>query len=131
MQINVNNYHVPSGCWTHISPGCIDGGNIKLYKDKSVEECKSKCLEDNTCLSFEYGVAHGGSGGYAPRDCQLQHSATLSNCNGQRWNLDLYVKKSCAQGKSPTNSKTCQRHVLSNCPASTIRRELCRVFDKA
>jgi hypothetical protein len=37
-------------------------------------------------------VAYGGHGGYKAKDCQLQSSAKVENCDGAHHNLDLYIK---------------------------------------
>lgn len=78
--------------YTHIVRGCVNYHNIIKYPNKSVEECKVLCDANTACLAFEYGVNHGASGGYKPRDCQLQDSANAAACDGARYNLDLYVK---------------------------------------
>ena len=63
------------------------------YANKSISECKTLCSARLDCLSFEYGVHHGGRGSlYKPKDCNLQSSADKSGCNGRYNNLDLYVK---------------------------------------
>jgi len=95
-------YEVVEGCWSHISGGCVSWHNIIKYHDKSVEECKKLCLQRPNCVSFEYGVDHGGKGTHHKlRDCQLQHSANYAGCNGKYHNLDLYIKKKCTQESCP------------------------------
>ena len=60
----------------------------------SVEECKTKCNEEASCLAFEYGVPYGGSGNeFKPKDCHLQSGADPKGCDAVHYNLDLYVKK--------------------------------------
>ena len=73
--------------------------NHKYWKkfksaDRSVEECKYLCSADPACLSFEYGVAYGGSNAiYQPRDCMLRFEGlSATGCSGTDYNLDLYVK---------------------------------------
>ena len=72
---------------------CVVGNNIILHHDKSVSECAALCNGHNDCVAFEYGVNYGGTiGNYSPRDCQLQNSADYEGCNGEDYNLDLYIK---------------------------------------
>ena len=60
----------------------------------SIEECKTKCNEEASCLAFEYGVPYGGSGTeFKPKDCHLQSGADPKGCDAVHYNLDLYVKK--------------------------------------
>jgi len=79
--------------WEHVSPGCVSGNNIIKYAGKTVDECKALCVEyGDACKGIEYGVAHGGfSASYVPSDCQLSSSADTSGCNGEYYNLDVYV----------------------------------------
>ena len=45
-------------------------------------------------MAFEYGVQHGGGDGeHNPKDCIIQSSADKSGCDGQYYNVDLYIKK--------------------------------------
>uniref|UniRef100_A0A7S1B9H0 subtilisin n=2 Tax=Corethron hystrix TaxID=216773 RepID=A0A7S1B9H0_9STRA len=76
--------------YVKIAKGCVNGKNIKLYKNKSVRECASICDNTPTCKGFEYGVAYGGRGRYVPGDCQPQSSSDTRNCNGGYHNLDFY-----------------------------------------
>ena len=73
---------------------------MKMYHDKSVEECKELCVNNPKCKAIEYGVSHGGAGTtYKPRDCDLQSGSDKSKikgCDGARNNLDLYVPRDCA-----------------------------------
>jgi len=87
----------PDG-FRHMVKGCVNGHNIVKYPNKSVAQCAQLCHNRADCKAFEYGVAHGGSGGYKPRDCQLQSSANFNGCNGAHHNLDLYIK----QAQHPT-----------------------------
>jgi len=73
--------------------GCVNGANIKLYRDKSVAECSDICDTTVNCVGFEYGVSYGGGGRYKPRDCQPQSSSNTAGCNGAHHNLDFYKKK--------------------------------------
>jgi hypothetical protein len=79
--------------YVHHPEGCVGGHNIKLYHDKTVQECKSICDETAGCVAFEYGVAYGGVVGYKPAQCQPQSSANKAGCDGAHHNLDLYVKQ--------------------------------------
>jgi len=79
--------------YVHHPKGCVGGHNIKLYNGKTVQECKSICDKTAGCVAFEYGVAHGGVGGYKPAQCQPQSSANKAGCPGAYHNLDLYVKQ--------------------------------------
>ena len=79
--------------YEHTAKACVNGHNIVLYPNLSVEECKIKCNVRSDCLAFEYGVSYGGNGGYNPKDCNLQSGANPSGCSGSYYNLDLYVKK--------------------------------------
>jgi len=78
--------------YQHMPKGCVNGQNIKLYKDKSVDECIGICDITAECVGFEYGVSYGGQGGYKARDCQPQRSSNTANCNGAYHNLDFYKK---------------------------------------
>ena len=78
--------------YKHKVKGCVGGHNIKLHKDKSVEECSDICDANPACLAFEYGVAYGGGGKYKARDCQEQSSKNYAGCDGAYHNLDLYIK---------------------------------------
>jgi len=79
--------------YDRIFQGCIHGSNIILHTGKSVEECSVLCDVMDDCWAFEYGVNYGGSGQYKAGDCQLQSSATVSDCDGAHYNLDLYIKR--------------------------------------
>jgi len=78
--------------YDHIFQGCIHSSNIILHAGKSVEECSVLCDDMDDCWAFEYGVNYGGSGQYKAGDCQLQSSASVSDCDGAHYNLDLYIK---------------------------------------
>ena len=78
-------------CYDHKPKSCVNGFNINLRKDYSVEQCKGWCDSVPECVAFEYGVAYGGAGGYKPRDCQLQSSQDNRGCDAAYHNLDLYV----------------------------------------
>merc|ERR1719510_2054524 len=78
--------------YEHVYQGCVNGANLVKYTDKSVMECARLCDARDDCHAFEYGVAHGGSGSYKAKDCQLQSSAKFENCDGAHHNLDLYIK---------------------------------------
>jgi hypothetical protein len=87
--------------------GCVNGQNIKLFKGKSVQECKDLCDGNDLCKAIEYGVAYGGNGKYEAADCQLQSSSDRTGCDGAYHNLDLYVKstyehfpKGCVYGQN-------------------------------
>ena len=67
--------------YTHYPGTCVNGNNIEMHHGKTVEQCKQICSAMPHCLAFEFGVAHGGGGGYQPGDCQPQSSASR-NCNG-------------------------------------------------
>jgi len=84
----------PNG-FQHMVKGCVNGHNIEKYPNKSVAQCAQLCHDRADCKAFEYGVAYGGSGGYQPRDCQLQSSASFGACDGAYYNLDLYIKQGC------------------------------------
>ena len=68
-----------------------------FYKDKTIRECSDLCDQSPDCLAFEYGVDHQGTATdrYDERDCNLQNLAMdpEGDCDGQHYNLDLYVKK--------------------------------------
>ena len=60
----------------------------------SVQECKTKCNGEASCLAFEYGVPYGGKYTiFKPKDCSLQNGVDPKGCDGAHYNLDLYVKK--------------------------------------
>lgn len=80
--------------YEHNYQDCINGENIIKYTGKTIKECSDLCDLNSDCLAFEYGVDHGTNGGYDAKDCQLQSaSGENDSCDGQDWNLDLYVKK--------------------------------------
>jgi len=85
--------------YEHLPQGCVNGYNIRLYKDKSVAECKVLCDKVTNCLAFEYGVAYGGNGGYKAKDSQLQRSKSFTDCDGSHHNLDLYIKTTLITSK--------------------------------
>ena len=73
--------------------------NIETLKGKTVEECEEVCKNNPDCKAFEYGVNHGGgSDYYDPGDCVPQSSAILNGCDGQYWNMDLYLPIECEKG---------------------------------
>ena len=78
--------------YTRVPKTCIRFHNIRKYTDKTISQCKTLCSMNEKCLSFEYGVAYGGGGGFRPKDCQLQDSADRDGCDGSYHNLDLYVR---------------------------------------
>lgn len=80
------------GTYERFMKSCVNGRNIKLYPNKSIQQCRELCDAQEACKAFEYGVAYGGFGGYNPKDCQLQSSADRGDCDGAYHNLDLYVK---------------------------------------
>jgi len=79
--------------YEHISKGCVNGHNIVKHTGKSLAQCEHICDGMPNCAAFEFGVSHGGSGGYQPGDCQPQSSASYAGCDGGRHNVDLYIKK--------------------------------------
>ena len=72
---------------------CVNGHNIRLIKNQTVEQCAKACEKDKKCKSFEYGTKYGGKGKYKAKDCQLQNSSNMRGCNGSYHNLDLYTKR--------------------------------------
>merc|ERR1719222_286650 len=102
--------------YVHMAKGCVNGRNIKLYKNKSVKECAIICDNTPTCKGFEYGVAYGGRGRYVPGDCQPQYSSDTRNCNGGYHNLDFYkqVVTTNTPTADPTNAPT-----LTKMPTNT------------
>jgi hypothetical protein len=91
----LNNFYIFADVrkYEHISQACVNGNNMAKYADKSVLECKNLCSQRSDCLAFEYGVAHGGSNKqYKHKECQLQSSTDERGCDGNHFNLDLYVK---------------------------------------
>ena len=70
---------------------CVNGNNIRMIKNKSVEECGKLCDKESRCKGFEYGVGYGGGGYGKPGDCQLQSSSRRRGCNGSYWNFDFYA----------------------------------------
>ena len=72
---------------------CVNGHNIRLIKNQTVEQCAKACENDKKCKSFEYGTKYGGKGKYKAKDCQLQNSSNMRGCNGSYHNLDLYTKR--------------------------------------
>merc|ERR1719510_2935203 len=90
--------------YEHVYQGCVNGANLVKYTDKSVMECARLCDARDDCHAFEYGVAHGGSGSYKAKDCQLQSSAKLENCDGAHHNLDLYIKTEPSTAPTPATT---------------------------
>jgi len=81
------------GNYWKVEEGCVNGHNMVLYMDVSVETCEAFCDATPGCKAFEYGHWYGAGGAsYRDRDCQLQDSADFSNCNGGGANLDVYIK---------------------------------------
>ena len=80
--------------YSHFKKGCVNGKNIKRYKNKTVEECGKLCDDYGSgCKGFEYGVAYGGrKSNYKPGDCQLQSGSNTRGCSGSSYNLDFYKK---------------------------------------
>lgn len=75
---------------------CVSGGNLGTTSGQTVEECAAICDATDNCLSFEYGVAYGGSQTtYSPGDCVPQSGAAFGisggGCDGTVWNTDTYV----------------------------------------
>ena len=66
---------------------------MKTIPDQTVEECKVLCDADLKCKAFEYGVEYGGEF-RKPRECVLQSGDNDAGCDGFKYNMDLYIKKS-------------------------------------
>jgi len=81
----------PSFGYKLFKGGCVYGKNLKSYSDKSITECAELCDKEPNSVAFEYGVDYGGSA-YKAGDCVCQISADSTNCPGEKYNLDLYVK---------------------------------------
>jgi len=80
--------------YNRVSPGCVSGHNIILFKHLTLQACGVKCNENSGCRGFEYYKNHFGSGrGYKPNDCQLQSGTNTDGCNGVHYNLDMYIKE--------------------------------------
>jgi len=81
--------------YSHTYQNCIHGENIILHPGKTISECSDLCDQHPDCKAFEYGVDHDGSGSYDEMDCQLQSLAEdpEGDCDGQYYNLDLYIQK--------------------------------------
>jgi len=103
--------------YEHLYQGCVSGANIVLEKDQTIEECADLCDQNSDCLAFEYGVDHDGvHGHYEKKDCQLQSSYDPDEiCDGQDWNLDLYVKKADCVLPSSKYGYSFSGSSLSNC----------------
>ena len=65
---------------------------MEVYHDLSVDECKAKCDANSKCKAFEYSVASSGNDKYQPRDCLMQDTGKLNDCDGDYWGMDLYIK---------------------------------------
>ena len=66
------------------------------FRGRTLEECKELCVNEPSCVAFEYGVPHGGEGGgYAAKDCQLHAQSHTEGCDGMFNNVDAYVQTSC------------------------------------
>ena len=85
---------IVSQSYEHYARACVNGKDLVLHKEKSLAKCSFLCSLRTDCLSFEYGVAHGGGTlKYKENDCILQSGTVQLGCNGAYNNLDLYVKK--------------------------------------
>ena len=73
--------------------GCVSGHNMKTIPEQTVDECKVLCDADPKCKAFEYGVEYGGEF-RKPRECGLQSGDNDAGCDGFKYNMDLYIKKS-------------------------------------
>jgi len=87
----------------HHERSCVKNHNIAKYENKTVDQCKALCDANPKCKAFEYGVAYGGSP-HKPRDCLLQDDVYHADCDGKKYNLDLYMKGTrdfcgCHQGE--------------------------------
>lgn len=72
---------------------CIRGHNInRTIYNKSVSECRTICNRNSACEGFEYGNALYGGYNHLAGDCIPQSSANITDCDGARYNLDLYTK---------------------------------------
>lgn len=93
------------GCWQHVEAACVSGDDMIRWRGKTVDECKKLCLGYPTCKAFEFGKAHGGSDtSYLEGDCQLNSRSNPKKCDGQKKNLDLYIKLDCATAAKPSAS---------------------------
>ena len=99
--------YVPTGSLTanvdthyqHVAQGCVQLSSIGRRASQTVQECAVWCESVSTCRAFEFGVAHGGAGGYNPGDCELQGALPDGGCDGGHHNLDLYIKiEDCSYG---------------------------------
>ena len=87
-------------CWVHKKKACVHGHNVRQFHEKTVDECKVLCDAEPNCEAFEYSVWYGGNNPYTPRECTLQNGNDPIGCNGEQFNMDLYVKNaSCSLGK--------------------------------
>jgi len=81
------------GAYEHTVKACVKRSNIKLYREKTVDECATLCDARDDCRGFEYGVDYGGTGIMQAGHCRLNSSSDTSRCNGEKNNQDFYAKK--------------------------------------
>jgi len=72
---------------------CINGHNIKKYKNYSVKQCANACDANKDCYGFEVYKNHGGEKKkFSPGDCVLNTSGSMKGCKGHLFNLDFCQK---------------------------------------
>ena len=86
--------------WTAVIPGCVTGANFgRRHTNKTLEECKQLCEDNDRCKSIEYGVDLGQvEGAFKTKDCQLNSDDDHESCDASKKNLVVYVKR-CGYGK--------------------------------
>lgn len=62
--------------WGNQTTGSIAGSNIKIYKDKTTQECKSLCEAEALCKSIDFKPGSDGKG-----KCLLNHCRIGEGCD--------------------------------------------------
>ena len=130
---------IPVSGYELVVSGCVSHHNLRLVHDKSREECSRLCNDDWRCEAFEYYRNQGSSNPTFRRyDCHLQTSNDPSNCRGQDWNLDLYIKippdvggyahmpRKCVNGH---NLRHAGHKSLADCRAECNNEGFCVAFE--
>ena len=69
---------------------------MKKYKNITLKDCQNKCSNTRGCKGIEYFRASGADiavDDYEENDCNLSSSLDPENCEGDKWQMWLWVKK--------------------------------------
>jgi len=120
--------------YTRLAGNCVTGHNIAQWTGKTPVECSELCSTVSGSVAFEYGMDYGGSP-YKAGDCLCQDSTDWTGCDGNKVNLDLYLKdilgytyvpKACVRSH---NIKTFDGLTPSGCGAECDKQAGCRAFE--